>query len=120
LFNQILHLRFDAKPDQIKQVMNRLNELFKSHPKVDPGKVPVRFTGIGTYSFNLEIFVYLNTTDGDEFNGLQSELLMKILDIVEGADTGLAIPIQENVNILTNNGQHATTAPPEPVAPGRQ
>jgi MscS family membrane protein len=119
LFNQVLHLRFDATPAQIEQVMHRLNDLFKSHPKVDPGKVPVRFTGIGTYSFNLEIFVYITTVDGDEFNALQSELLMKILSIVEAADTGLAIPMQENVTIPTHNGQGVTT-PPEPVAPARQ
>jgi MscS family membrane protein len=118
LFNQVLHLRFDATPAQIKQVMDRLNDLFTSHPKVDPGKVPVRFTGIGTYSFNLETFVYITTIDGDEFNALQSELLMKILDIVEAADTGLAIPMQENVTIPAHNGQSVTT-PPEPVAPDR-
>jgi MscS family membrane protein len=118
LFNQVLHLRFDAKTAQIQQVMDRLINLFKSHPKVDPGKVPVRFTGIGTYSFNLEIFVYITTTDGDEYNAIQSELLMKILDIVEAADTGLAIPMQENVTIAAHNGQ-SVTAPPEPVAPSR-
>jgi MscS family membrane protein len=110
LFNQILHLRFDAKTDQIKQVMDRLNDLFTSHPRVNPGVVPVRFTGIGTYSFNLEIFVYVATADADEFNRIQSELLMKILDIVEGAGTGLAIPIQENVTIPA----HAGTAIPAP------
>ncbi len=119
LFNQVLHLRFDAKPAQIRQVMDRLNDLFKSHSKVDPGKVPVRFIGIGTYSFNLEIFVYVTTIDGDEFNAIQSELLMKILDIVEAADTGLAIPMQENVTIPARNGQ-GVAPPPETVAPVRQ
>jgi len=99
LFNQVLHLRFDATPAQIKQVMDALNHLFTSHPKVDPGKVPVRFTGIGTYSFNLEIFVYVTTVDADEFTLIQTELLMKILGIVETAETGLAIPMQENVTI---------------------
>ncbi len=120
LFNQVLHLRFDAKPAQIQQVIDRLNKLFTSHPKVDPGKVPVRFTGIGTYSFNLEVFVYITTIDGDEFNVLQSELLMKILAIVEAADTGLAIPIQENITIPAHTDESVTTAPPQPVAPGRQ
>jgi MscS family membrane protein len=119
LFNQVLHLRFDAKPAQIKQVMDRLNELFTSHSKVDPGKVPVRFIGIGTYSFNLEIFVYIKTTDGDEFNALQSELLMKILGIVEAADTGLAIPMQENVTI-PSHVDSAATIPTQPVAAARQ
>jgi MscS family membrane protein len=116
LFNQVLHLRFDANTEQIQQVMDRLNGLFKSNPKVDPGAVPVRFTGIGTYSFNLEIFVYIKTADGDEFNRIQSELLMKILDIVEGAETGLAIPIQENVTISAHTTATVPASNGQPVA----
>jgi len=120
LFNQVLHLRFDAKPAQIKQVMDRLIDLFTSHPKVDPGKVPVRFIGIGTYSFNLEIFVYVTTVDGDEFNAIQTELLMKILDIVEGAETGLAIPMQENVTISAHSDSNSSASTTQPLPASKQ
>ena len=120
LFNQVLHLRFDARPAQINQVMERLNDLFTSHPKVDPGKVPVRFIGIGTYSFNLEIFVYITTVDGDEFNRIQTELLMKILDIVETAETGLAIPMQENVTIPAHIDANLSASNAQPLPPTRQ
>jgi len=115
-----LHLRFDAKPAQIKQVMDRLIDLFTSHPKVDPGKVPVRFIGIGTYSFNLEIFVYVTTVDGDEFNAIQTELLMKILDIVEGAETGLAIPMQENVTISAHSDSNSSASTTQPLPASKQ
>ena len=65
--------------------------------------MPVRFIGIGTYSLDIEIFVYVLTLNGDEFMKIQQDLFLSIMDAVESAGTALAVPTQ------------ATITYPEPV-----
>jgi MscS family membrane protein len=62
---------------------------------VELGKIPVRFTGVGTYSLDVEVGAYVTTTDYDEFLALQQELLIEMLQAVERAGTALAVPVQE-------------------------
>jgi MscS family membrane protein len=97
-FHPTLNLRGDATIAQIRAVIEDLEDLLRRHPKVDAGRLPVRFTSIGTYAFAVEIFAYVQTIDGDEFNFIQTDLLMKILEIVEAAGTGLAVPVQESLS----------------------
>ena len=59
--------------------------------------MPVRFVGIGTYSLDIEIFIYILTLDGDEFMKIQENLFLAILDAVEAAGTALAGPTQANI-----------------------
>jgi hypothetical protein len=47
-------------------------------------------------------------------------LLMKILDIVEGAETGLAIPMQENVTIPAHIDSNSSASTTQPLPPFRQ
>jgi small-conductance mechanosensitive channel len=75
--------------------MDSFTEILKNHPDVEIGGVPLRFTGIANYSFTIEIFAYVLTADGDRFLPIQSELYLKLLDAVERAGTGLAVPVRE-------------------------
>jgi hypothetical protein len=63
---------------------------------VDATAVPVRFTKITSDAYVLEVFSYVLTTDGDEFNRLQSELLLAILHALSAIGVGLAVPFQES------------------------
>ncbi|MFZ0593197.1 MAG: hypothetical protein WAM39_22255, partial [Bryobacteraceae bacterium] len=47
------------------------------------------------YSYNLEIFAYVLTREFDRYLEVQTELLLEMIDAVEAAGTGLAIPLQE-------------------------
>lgn len=97
-FHQTLRLRGDATTEQIQQVIAGIERLLRERGNVDSGKMPVLFTAIGNYSFELQISAYVNTLDENEFNRTQSELLMKIVETVEAAGTGIAIPVQESRN----------------------
>ncbi len=57
----------------------------------------MRFIGVGPYSLDVEVSVYIETSDYDEFLALQQELLLKMLRAVEQAGTSLAVPVQESV-----------------------
>jgi MscS family membrane protein len=54
----------------------------------------VRFIGIGSYSYDVEIFAYVLTADWNEFLAIQEELLLQILKTVEAVGTGIAVPTQ--------------------------
>jgi MscS family membrane protein len=95
-FHPTLNLRRDTKSEQLLEVLSAIGTILKDHPKVETGKLPVRFIGVGPYSLDVEIVAYVTTSDYDEFLGLQQELLLKMLQAVERSGTALAVPLQES------------------------
>jgi MscS family membrane protein len=97
LFHVTLNLRRDTTPAQMRSLLEAITKLLKDNPKFETGVMPVRFVGIGTYSLDIEIFIYVLTLDGDEFNKIQQDLFLSILDAVESAGTALAVPTQATI-----------------------
>ncbi len=97
LFHVILNLRRNTTPDQVRTLLQSITKLVKDNPKFETGPMPVRFVGIGTYSLDIEIFIYVLTLDGDEFNKIQQSLFLSIMDAVEAAGTALAVPTQATI-----------------------
>jgi MscS family membrane protein len=98
-FHPTLNLRRDTTSDQLLRVLSSFREILTHHPKVEAGKIPVRFVGVGPYSLDIEVVVYVTTSDYDEFLALQQELLLKMLQAVEQAGTALAVPLQESFEL---------------------
>jgi MscS family membrane protein len=98
-FHPMLNLRRDTNSDQLLRVLSSFREILKGHPKVETGKMPVRFVGVGAYSLDIEVVAYVTTSDYDEFLALQQELLLKMLQAVEHAGTALAVPLQERFEL---------------------
>ena len=95
-FHPVLNLRRDTTSDQVLQVLASFREILAGNPKVEVGKIPVRFIGVGAYSLDIEVLAYVMTPDYDEFLGIQQDLLLKMLQAVEKAGAALAVPLQEN------------------------
>jgi MscS family membrane protein len=95
-FHPTLNLRRDTKSDQLLEVLSSFGKILTEHPKVETGKLPVRFIGVGPYSLDVEVVAYVTTADYDEFLALQQELLLQMLQAVERARTALAVPLQES------------------------
>lgn len=102
LFHVTLNLRRDSTPDQVRIVLQSIARILAGHSDVEPGALPVRFVGVGTYSLDIEIFVYVLTRNGDDFLRTQQDLLLKILDAVKDAGTALALPTQATVGYSSN------------------
>jgi MscS family membrane protein len=120
LFHFNLNLRRDTKPDQVRQLLSSVGKILADHPKLEAGALPVRFVGVGTYSLDLEIFIYVKTRDGDEFMKIQQELYLAILDAVEAAGTALALPTQANISYSNGDAPHPNgTAAKEPIPVSR-
>ena len=94
-FHPTLNLRRDTKSEQLMEVLSSFGKILTDHPKVETGKLPVRFIGVGPYSLDVEVVAYVTTADYDEFLALQQELLLEMLRAVERAGTALAVPLQE-------------------------
>lgn len=97
-FHETLNLRRDTTSDQLQQVLSSVGEVLKQHPNVETGAIPVRFIGIGTYSLDVEVFAYVMTSDYDAFLGIQQELLLEVLQVVEHAGAALAVPLLESTH----------------------
>jgi MscS family membrane protein len=78
----------------LRHTLAAIRELLYSHPRVEVGTARVRFTELRSSSLNLELFCYILTRDGLEFLAVREDLLLRILDIVDQAGTGLALPSQ--------------------------
>ena len=96
-FHPTLNLRRDTTSDQMLNVLSAVEKILTGNPKIEKGPVPVHFVGVGQYSLDLEVNAYVTTSDYDEFQGIQQDLLLKILQAVEQAGTALAIPLQESI-----------------------
>ena len=117
LFHVTLNLRRDSTPDQVRIVLQSIGRILAENSKVEAGAFPVRFVGVGTYSLDIEIFVYVLTRNFDDFLRTQQDLLLKILDGVKDAGTALALPTQASIDYSTNPGYPAV--PQELVPAGR-
>ncbi len=116
LFHLTLALRRDTTPDQVRHVLGSVSRLLESSEKVEAGALPVRFVGIGSYSLDVEVFVYILTADGDEFLRVQQDLLLRIMDVVEAAGTSLAVPTQ--ASIVSYDGNPSREGTPAYSVPG--
>jgi MscS family membrane protein len=115
-FHLMLNVRRDTTPDQMRDLMRSLSEILKRIPKIETGGRPVRFVGVGTYSLDIEIGVYLSTIDDDELIPIQEDLYLQILDAVEAAGTSLALPTQAYYTLgqRISNGAPGSNGAPSP------
>jgi len=83
---------YGTSAEQVKRILNELEQLLRSHPKLWPDGVSVRFTELTSFALNLEVSCWFDTRDFDEFTLIRQELLLAFLKIVEDAGTALAYP----------------------------
>jgi MscS family membrane protein len=96
LLNPTLNLRRDTTSDQLLKVLSSIREILQSSANVESGDIPVRFVGVGPYSLDVEVAVYITTADFDQFVSIRQDLLLRMLRAVEESGTSLAVPLQES------------------------
>ncbi|MDR4462444.1 MAG: mechanosensitive ion channel family protein [Nitrospirales bacterium] len=89
-----IRLRYGTTPDQIRYLLVEIRKLLYAHPKVLSDPARIRFEGLGPSSLNLEIFAYVGVTDYGEFLEVAEDLNLRIMDLVEKAGAGFALPSQ--------------------------
>ena len=94
LFKTTLGLRPESKPDHVRFVLSEIRRLLYSHPKVETKTVRVRLIDIAGTSLSIESLSYILTRDFNEFAAVREDLLLRIMDVMEDAGGGLALPSQ--------------------------
>jgi MscS family membrane protein len=94
LFKTTLGLRPESKSDHVRFVLAEVRRLLYSHPKVESKTVRVRLIDISGTSLVVEIVSYILTQDFNEFAAVREDLLLRIIDVMENAGGGLALPSQ--------------------------
>lgn len=98
-FHPTLHLSRATTAEQVRGMMDAITKILQEHSMVDASGVPLRFTKIQDQSFDLEIFAYVLTSDGNEFLKIQTELLLKFLEAASERNVAFAVPLTESLTI---------------------
>jgi MscS family membrane protein len=91
-YRQVLSLRYETTPEQLRQVLDGVRNLLSSHERVVQDNHRVRFIEFDEHSLSVEIYAYLTTTDWPEYLELAEQLNIRILEIVSEAGTSLFMP----------------------------
>jgi len=94
LFKTTMGLRSETKADQVRFVLAEVRRLLYSHAKVEGASVRVRLTDVAGSSLSAEIFAYILTRDYNEYAAVREDLLLRMLEILDEAGSGLALPSQ--------------------------
>ncbi len=94
LIKTTLGLRPESKADHVRFVLTEIRRLLYSHSKVETATVRVRLTDIAGSSLSVEVMAYILTRDFNEFAAIREDLLLRMMDVLEDAGGGLALPSQ--------------------------
>ena len=92
LLRTILHLRHETGDDQLLFILARLREMLLAHPRIGRDTVRVRFAGYGDSSLDIDIRVYVETRDWNDFYAVREDVFLHIKTLVREAGSGFAYP----------------------------
>jgi MscS family membrane protein len=79
-----------ASPKVLRAVLAALRKLLNEHPKVFPD-VSVALARVTDAAHEIEVLIWFKTTSGPEFLALREEVLLSMIDAIEGAGAKLAV-----------------------------
>jgi len=92
LFHTTIGLRYDTTPDQLRRLLAAITSLIREHPKVGTQALRVRLVGFSETGLEVEVNAQILTGNLDEFMAIREQLLLRIMELVSDAGTGLAMP----------------------------
>jgi MscS family membrane protein len=98
-------LTYDTTAAQMAAVRDGFERVLRSHPKLWPEGLVVRFGEFGAYSLNIEVQAFFAVPDFDAFREAREEVLLGFMQVVEEAKTGFAFPTQTVHVIADQDGR---------------
>ena len=92
-FHHFLLLRYDASGAQAGDIVVKVRALLEQSSEVEIETIRVNVVGLVQSCMQIEVYAYLKSSTYELFLRRQQELLLKVLSVVEGAGTGLAVPV---------------------------
>ena len=94
LLKEKLRLQYETTHEQLQNVMAALESMLIENDRIDEEPLRVRFIGFGEYFLEVEVYAYTLTTDWSEFLEIREDILLKVMAIIEGSGTRLALPTE--------------------------
>jgi len=104
LINRRMVLRYDSKPDQIHDFIDRSRAVIASHSKTVKDGIPVRLLGFVDNGYAVEIFCHVETADNNEFLSVQADITYGIIEAAWASGIYFAIPSQTFIPALDQTG----------------
>ena len=94
LVNLVIGLRYETNTDQLRFVLAEIRRMMHGHPRINSDTVRVRFVGYGESSLDVDVRVYAQALEWNDFYAVREDVLFRIKEIVENSGTGFAFPSQ--------------------------
>jgi MscS family membrane protein len=94
LFRHKFGLRYETTAEQLQKVLMDIRTMLSEYPGVEPATHRTRFVRFGDFSLDIEIFAYVLAPDVAGFLGVQEDLLIRLMGIIEANGTSFAFPSQ--------------------------
>lgn len=105
LFQTTIGLRYETTPDQLRSLLAAITALLGEHPKVGTEALRVRLVGFSEAGLEVEVNGQILTANLDEFMAIREQLLLRIMELVSDAGTGLAIPSRRLYTTVRGRGE---------------
>jgi MscS family membrane protein len=92
LFRHKIRLGYETTAEQLRRVLAEIGKMMLEDAKLDPATVRVRLVRFGDDSLELDAFAYVPTREEAVFLGIQEELLLRIVDVVEASGAAFSLP----------------------------
>jgi MscS family membrane protein len=90
----VIGLVYETTGHQMRTVLAGFERVLRSHPRIWPDAVVVRFREFASSSLDIEVMAWFQTADWSEFQLIRQEILLSFMDVVEQAGTSVAFPTQ--------------------------
>jgi len=90
LYHPELPLRYDTSQEQMKTIIDAIDEMVRNHEKVIEDSVRIRFTEFSENAMIIKARIYVDETDFSNYLSVVGELNMAIMKIVQDAGAHFA------------------------------
>lgn len=94
LLQTVIGLRYETTPEQLRDVLVKLRERLRGHPRIVQDTARACFVAFGDSSLDIEVFAYVTTSDWVEFLRIQEDILLELIDVIEQCGAAMAFPSQ--------------------------
>ncbi len=89
---ETIGLRYDDA-GLVRKIIEDVRDMLNQHPEIDQNQtLIVNFTAFAASSLDFFVYTFTRTTDWVRFHEIKQDVLLKILDIIEGHGAEVAFP----------------------------
>lgn len=94
LLRGVIGVEYGTTAATMRLLRDGIEKILRAHPMTWQERVQVAFCNFGASSLDIEYFCWLETNQIDEFRTARNDLLLEIMEFVEGNGASFAFPTQ--------------------------